>query len=345
MTYDLLLKRLSAAGLAGIVLSACVLGNSPVSDENPSVAVQAAAQVARGLLQQEADEAETVLLVDGRYVGNAVVSGPEWMGQWIEFRADAVTANQLIDLACLQMRQRCLIENFIEREGNAGPQQQQHSEGGQQSPADRAAQQQGGQGGGNRIVPTLLERDIHYIQHSGTVAQLLHRIEALTGKSYVVDANGVLWTDELVEIFDVSYLPGAVSFTLGNESEGAGAGGGGGQQQLSQTIQAIDSQSLEIDGSTTPWDELTSVIDVLTGTGANVYLDQANSQLIVSGNRAHIAKARTLVSQLNDKFTRQVVIDVALVQLDLQRQQQLRFRLERLDSPRRTRRIPQPSQR
>ena len=299
--------------LVALLLAGCML-NSVTKTESPRDAIDDATDQARELLAEEADKVDTVLLVDGRYVGNAVVSGPEWIGSWIEFRADAVTTKVLIDLACLQIRQRCLVEDPISRADEIqGDESSPDYYQGDQQQQDQAA------------MPGQ-DPSLHFLQHSGTVAQLLHRIELLTGKAYVVDGNSILWTDELVEVFDVSYLPGAVSFALGNSGAGGGQGGGGqggqggsggGQGGSGGSISAVDNQSLTIDGSTTPWDELKSVIDILTSTGANAYLDQANSQLIVSGNRAHLAKARTLVAQLNDKFTRQIVIDVALVQLTL----------------------------
>lgn len=155
------------------------------------------------------------------------------------------------------------------------------------------------------------------LRHQGTAGEALEQIALLTGLSYTAEERLVTWRQFEMAEFDVAFLAGTTSFFLGDD----GASGvsqpmqGAGQQAvMSMGINDDAAQFLNFTSEQlSVWSDLEHALGLLLSERGAVALNQSSTSVLVRDYPQHVQQVREYLKQQNERLTRQVAIDVQVI--------------------------------
>jgi type IVB pilus formation R64 PilN family outer membrane protein len=168
------------------------------------------------------------------------------------------------------------------------------------------------------------------LQYEGTIKGLLDQATARTGNSWkIVSGERVVIFGVDTRTYALHVVPGTSALTstisntatAGGQAGGGGGGGGGGGQTQSATTTSSSGQTTQV---TTQIELIKSSSDaiksMLTKRG-KLAISEGAATITVTDVPAVLDRAQDYVDQVNDRMTRQVVIDVNLYSVVLNRQE------------------------
>ncbi|EGN76317.1 type II secretory pathway, component PulD [Idiomarina sp. A28L] len=157
------------------------------------------------------------------------------------------------------------------------------------------------------------------IRHHGTVGEAIEQIALLTGLSFVADERLVTWRQYEMAEFDVAFLAGATNFFLGADGQERGAAasiGGGSQVAFNSGLSDESPQYLNFASeSLSVWDDLESALALLLSEHGEIAVNQSSTSVLIRDLPQHVAQVREYLVQQNERLTRQVAIDVQVIEV------------------------------
>ncbi|RUO38788.1 hypothetical protein CWE13_03920 [Aliidiomarina shirensis] len=157
------------------------------------------------------------------------------------------------------------------------------------------------------------------IRHQGTVGEAIEQIALLTGLSFVADERLVTWRQYEMAEFDVAFLAGATNFFLGadgQERADSGAVGGNSQMAFNSGLSDESSQYLNFASeSLSVWDDLERALSLLLSEHGEIAVNQSSTSVLIRDLPQHVAQVREYLIQQNERLTRQVAIDVQVIEV------------------------------
>ncbi len=287
----------SAMGLLGLVAlaAACAPFDTTEAESVRDLAQSQFAEheeTADAERSRESTAIKKVVHNPGRYVGRATPSGPTWMTKWVTMRVRRLPAESFLRRVCITADVQCAYDFVSESERTDGS----------------------SVGSPNKLIDFDFGR-------GGSVDQLFANAEELTGLQFRIVDNRVIWARRFTEAIDVSFLPGDAAYLVG-QTRGGGGGAGGGSTLEGASISATNDQqflSFEQQAGRGAWQELETALTTLLAEeeDLDVHVDRANAQLIANGTRTGLAQVKSLVRSLNERYSRQIIIDVVLFSIRL----------------------------
>lgn len=138
--------------------------------------------------------------------------------------------------------------------------------------------------------------------HQGPLKGALRQLEAQTGLAVSIEQGTIIWRDQITREFEIAVLPGRRSFNIGNKT---------------QSGDTSDSQFMSARGDEDTWTGLAKSLQAIMGKAGTVIASPMVSTITVTGTPNRVRRVATLVDDLNERLTRQVHLDIKVIQVTL----------------------------
>lgn len=177
------------------------------------------------------------------------------------------------------------------------------------------------------FMPDLTERNlpVTFDHHSGTFAEFLNMLAEASGYGWEQKGGALYWSKEITRSFELHRVPGDFDYSMetvdadDSALEGGGGGGGGGTE-ITGTPEAGGSITLEGGGEF--WDDLEKGLNAYMKEG-EVVIDKGRATVILQGPAGMVREAGRYIEALNRWLSRQVLLEVQLVNVTLTGQRNL----------------------
>ncbi|MBB72627.1 MAG: hypothetical protein CMF50_09545 [Legionellales bacterium] len=159
-------------------------------------------------------------------------------------------------------------------------------------------------------------------------------LDSLASKSdfvYTIDneTNTVTWSGFETKTFDVSFVPGASAYQVGNEgggngtnlADGGSTGGSSSDGDVSITYTGVDvtqdSQYSKISGDISVWKDIETTIRDLLSKEGKVTVSQSTTTVTVHDHPENVKAIGEYLRKMNHELSKQVRIQVQVLQVNL----------------------------
>jgi type IVB pilus formation R64 PilN family outer membrane protein len=159
-----------------------------------------------------------------------------------------------------------------------------------------------------------------------TAEDVLNYISHFTGYNYEVSGQTLSWSRYKVESFDLAWLPGKLSFNLGKKSTGNQSYGSSSSQSSSGTAGFKEESANEFittEAEIEIVNDLKEILPMMLSVNGKFHFDKSNTALVVKDRPRYVDAVSDYVSNLNEKLTRQVAIDVEVIDVEISNDSQL----------------------
>jgi len=157
--------------------------------------------------------------------------------------------------------------------------------------------------------------------YKGTVGGALDKLATMTGYAYTVEGSTVSWLNFVTKTFDVSFMPGASQYLMGEKSGGStlsSSGNSGGGSTMSG--QTMTSQYSNLQGTLSVWADLEKTINTMLSKEGQVMVSQATTTITVRDHPENVRVIGEYLASMNKDLSREVSLQVQVLQLRLDKQ-------------------------
>lgn len=175
-----------------------------------------------------------------------------------------------------------------------------------------------------RYLDAALAQHPVQLAYQGDLGGLLQQLQAQYGWHVRIDDQQISWSKMRIAEFDVAFIAGNTNFFLGNSDNQSTSSGGGQNQQGTQlqdgqrSEQYLNFSSKEL----SVWDDLERALSMLLSEHGSVSINQSSSSVLVRDLPEQVAAIEHYLQQQNERLTRQVAIDVQIVEVTFTDNQQ-----------------------
>jgi type IVB pilus formation R64 PilN family outer membrane protein len=153
------------------------------------------------------------------------------------------------------------------------------------------------------------------LNYTGTVQGALERLAAASNYAYTLEDNTVIWSGFVTKTFDISFMPGVSQYQMGRASGGQAGIQGAEGNAFGMTDNG--SQYSNLQGTLSVWNDLTATLNNLKSQEGKIFVSQATTTVTVNDRPQNMRVIATYLRQLNRELSRQVSLDVQVLQIDL----------------------------
>lgn len=160
--------------------------------------------------------------------------------------------------------------------------------------------------------------------YSGTIKGALDLLAAKTNYVYVIHNNVIYWKAFVTKTFDIAFMPGGSDYLLGKASNtnvsSASTSQAGGNVQVSNYVSSdsSDSEFSNLKGTLSIWKDLQITIPQLLTADGRVTVSESTSSVTVRDRPTNVELVAQYIHNLNCKLSRQVLIKVEILQVQLE---------------------------
>lgn len=162
---------------------------------------------------------------------------------------------------------------------------------------------------------------------SVTVEDVLNYISHYTGYNFEVAGQTLSWSRYKVASFDLAWLPGKLSFNLGKKSTGnrSSSYSSSSTQQTSSVGFKEESANefITTEAEIEIVNDLQEVLPMMLSVNGKFHFDKSNTALVVKDRPRYVDEVADYINNLNEKLTRQVAIDVEVIDVEISNDSQL----------------------
>lgn len=148
------------------------------------------------------------------------------------------------------------------------------------------------------------------VKSDGTVGDAIRAISGAAGYNYSVTENTITFSKFQTKTFDIAMIPGVEEFGVGKKG-GEQQQSGGGEEK--ESIITSTDEYAHTEGSIDIYTDLNKTLPLLLSQEGKYELNPATTSLIVKDYPANIDKVGAYISDQNEKMTRQVSIDMTII--------------------------------
>lgn len=146
-----------------------------------------------------------------------------------------------------------------------------------------------------------------------TVGAFIQALERATGWHIEVDEDGIAVSEFRVAEFDVAFLTGDTNFFLGNKGQQNGTSQRATNSQA-QSLNSTNEQFLNFSSSAlSVWTDLDRALRLLLSEAGQLSINQSSTSVLVRDYPHHVASIERYLEQQNERLTRQVAIEVQIL--------------------------------
>ncbi len=148
------------------------------------------------------------------------------------------------------------------------------------------------------------------LRSNGTLGEALKAISNAAGYSYHVDSNTITFSKFQTRTFDVAMIPGIEEFGVGKKG---GATNESSSEDGEKSIITSSDEFAHTSGEIDIYKDLKATLPLLISTEGKFELNPATTSLMVKDYPANISKVEEYIADQNEKMTRQVGIDMTII--------------------------------
>lgn len=157
------------------------------------------------------------------------------------------------------------------------------------------------------------------LYYSGSIRGALDKLSGETGYHYKVKGNHLAWNAFVTKTFDISFMPGATEYMVGQT-----AASQAGDETVTQTGTVIKprlnkAQFSNLKGQLSVWKDLERTLDKLKSQEGKVVISEATTSVTVTDIPANVLTIQRYIEHLNKTLSKQVSIRVQVLEVDLNR--------------------------
>lgn len=162
-------------------------------------------------------------------------------------------------------------------------------------------------------VKTNKNISMHY---KGTIKGALDNLSMQAGYDYAIHDKQVHWAEFITKTFDISFMPGSSTYMVGQ------SGGGTSSASSRGDVTSIkgnldDKQYSSLQGNISVWNDLKQTLNNLKSKEGTVDVSEATTTVTVNDHVANVRAIADYIKQLNAEMSRQVELQVKVLQIDL----------------------------
>lgn len=148
--------------------------------------------------------------------------------------------------------------------------------------------------------------------YRGTVGGALNALQAKSSYGYRIDDNVVTWSVMLSKTFDISFMPGASNYLLGQRSTQ------GGPNTMPQELNTrADDQYSNLKGRLSIWEDLYHTLNQMKSKEGEVFVSQATTTVTIRDTPARLKAIEEYLDYLNRTLSREVALQVQVLEVDM----------------------------
>ena len=156
---------------------------------------------------------------------------------------------------------------------------------------------------------------------SGELSEALVQLGIMTGVAFEVGPHVVTARRFEMAEFDVAFLAGATNFFLGEDARVGRAPSN--PMLMSTTLNDESPQYLNFTSEAlSVWADLEQALALLTSAEGEVVINQSSTSVLVKDFPQHVAQIRAYLVQQNQRLTRQVAVDVQVIEVSFSNSEQ-----------------------
>ena len=160
-------------------------------------------------------------------------------------------------------------------------------------------------------------RKLVKIDYAGALKGALDEIAQQTGYSYTLDKNHLTWSAFETKIFNISFMPGASSYSVGGKLSAIQSSGGGGGGGASTSAIPEDNQFSSLTGNLSIWQDLQNTLNNLKSPKGEVVISQASTTVTVKDRPENIEAMSAYIHDLNKVLSQEVSLKVQVLDIQL----------------------------
>ena len=153
------------------------------------------------------------------------------------------------------------------------------------------------------------------LNYSGNLKTALDDIAEQTGYAYTLSGNQIIWSAFETRTFNISFMPGASSYSLGGSLNGASE-----SDNENSTGMAGDTQYSKIAGNLSIWKDLTETLNKLKSKSGEVMVSQSSTTVTVRDYPENVAAMARYIKKLNKILSQEVQLRVKVINVSLDKQ-------------------------
>lgn len=162
--------------------------------------------------------------------------------------------------------------------------------------------------GANQTVPVSLN-------YSGTIHGALDQIAAKTGYAYDIEDNMLTWSPFVTKTFDVSFMPGASQYLMGQKQGDSMSNFNA--TGTSSSAQNTDSQFSSLQGSLSVWNDLKNSIEQMLSKDGKVMVSESTTTVSVQDRPENVQKVADYLASMNKDLSKEVLLQVQVLEVNL----------------------------
>lgn len=158
----------------------------------------------------------------------------------------------------------------------------------------------------------------------GLVGDAIGQLALMTGLYFSAGDHVLTLRQFEVKEFDVAFLAGSTNFFLGDDQHNLNQMSAmSGHQMMPSSLSDDSAQYLNFTSeSLSVWNDLESALQLLLSSQGHIALNQSSTSILVRDYPQHVQQIREYLMQQNRRLTRQVAVDVQVIDITFDDQEQ-----------------------
>lgn len=162
---------------------------------------------------------------------------------------------------------------------------------------------------------TVTPQKLVSIDYNGTVAGALKELAAITHYHYTLSDYDVAWSDFVTQTFNVSFMPGASDYMVGQSKQNISQSQG--NAQSNQINHLNDLQYSNLSGRLSVWDDLSKTLNELKSTEGRVMVSESTTSVTVHDHPSNVKAMADYIALMNHALSQEVGIRVQVLEVQL----------------------------
>jgi type IVB pilus formation R64 PilN family outer membrane protein len=155
--------------------------------------------------------------------------------------------------------------------------------------------------------------------NDGTLIEWLDTIALASGYAYKINSNHISWHQMMTATFDIMALPGEQNHLVGTSVE-TNEGSNDDEQTGSAVRTGATEYSNNTGASLSIWDDIREMVKKLVSEKGEAFVSEASTSVTVKDYPENVRTIERIISEFNDRMGGQVVLDVQIVSVRLNKE-------------------------
>ncbi len=155
------------------------------------------------------------------------------------------------------------------------------------------------------------------MNYVGTIKGALSTLANAMDYHYSIHGNTVHWSAFETKTFNVSFMPGASNYLVGQQQNNTGNDSSNGTGSASPVGQINDQQYSNMEAQLSVWHDIERTLNELKSTQGRITVSESTTSVTVRDHPNNVRAIAQYLTQLNSNLSQQVAIKVQVLEVEL----------------------------